>query len=109
MEDKDIKKFMKEIKSYLEPISNLINFDGIENCLYAELIGDVEEDDAIMDFILTLVNFMLENNKRTKEETLKVYKIITDFVQKRLKELQMTDWLVRKRMYMLKEGKKTNE
>lgn len=103
MEDENIEKFMKSIKLYFNPISNLINFEGIENYLYSELIGDIEEDDPTMDFIFTLIDFMLDNQLKTKEETIEFYNTIDKYEEERLKEIERLDWIIKKRIYELKE------
>lgn len=92
MEDESISKFMEDIKSYFEPIYSLIDFEGIENYLYAEIIGDVEDDDPTMDFIFTLIDFMLKSQKKTKEETINFYHSIKEYTMKRMEETQLSIW-----------------
>ena len=104
-EDKEISKFMEDIKSYFEPIFNLIDFEGIEDYLYAEIIGDVEDNDPTMDFIFTLIDFMLENQKRTKEETIAFYNLIKEYTMKRMEETQVSIWKLDKIINSWEENK----
>lgn len=104
MENEEIEKFMKSIKSYFEPISSLINFDGIESYLYSELIGDTEDDDPTMDFILTLIDFMLKSQLKNKKETIELYDMIDDYEKSRIKEIELTEQIIKKRIQELKES-----
>ena len=109
MEDEKITNFMKETKSYFKPISNLINFQAIEDYLYADTIGNTDEEDLTMDYLLTLADFMLDSQRKTKEEAMKFYKMIEEYQRERLKEAEMLDWILKKRIYKLKEGEKKDE
>lgn len=104
MEDERISNFMKEIKSYFEPISNLVNFEGIEDFLYAETIGDVEEDDLTMDYLLTLADFMLDSQRKTKEETIKFYDTIINYEESALEEIELMRQKIAERKSELKKG-----
>ncbi len=109
MQDEEIEEFMVSIKLYFEPISNLINFESIEDYLYSEVIGDIEDNDYTMDFLITLTDFMLKNQLKTKEETLEFYDTIDNYEQSRIREIEKTEWILKKRKYELKESEKTNE
>lgn len=105
-EDKEIIKFMEDIKLYFKPICNLIDFEGIENYLYSEIIGDVEDDDLTMDFIFTLIDFMLKSQKKTKEETINFYDSIKKYMMRRMEETQLSIWKLDK---ILNNWEETNE
>ncbi len=109
MEDEKITNFMKETKSFFEPISNLINFQAIEDYLYADTIGDIEEEDLTMDCLLSLGDFMLDSQRKTKEEALKFYRTIREYEEERLKEAEILERILDERMYKLKEGEKEDE
>lgn len=102
-EDKNITQFMGDIKKYFEPISHLVNFKGIESYLYSETIGDVDEDNLTMDFIFTLIDFMLDSQSRTKEETIELYKVIKNYLDKCLGNLKLQKLIVEKRIKILNE------
>ncbi|MCI8481817.1 MAG: hypothetical protein HFJ27_01695 [Clostridia bacterium] len=106
MEDEKITKFMKETKSFFEPISNLINFQAIEDYLYADTVGDIEEEDLTIDYIFTLVDFMLDSQQKTKEEALKFYRTTREYEEERLKEAKILESILDKRMHKLEEGEK---
>ena len=106
MEDEKITNFMKEAKSYFGPISNLINFQAIEDYLYADTIGNTDEEDLTMDCLLILGDFMLDSQRKTKEDALNFYRMIREYEEERLKEAEMLDWILKKRIYKLKEGEK---
>lgn len=104
MEDEKITNFMKEIKSYFEPISNLINFQGIEDFLYAETIGDIDDNDLTMDYIFTLTDFMLDSQQKTKEETIKFYDTIINYEESALEEIELMRQKIAERKSELKKG-----
>ena len=104
-EAKNITQFMEIVKKYFEPISNLINFNAIETYLYSELIGDIEDDDLTMDFIFTLIDFMVDSQERDKEETFKFYNRIKDYTEHNLEELELQKSILNKRIETLEKGK----
>ena len=109
MKDEKITNFMKETKLYFKPISNLINFQAIENYLYADTIGNTDEEDLTMDCLLTLGDFMLDSQRKTKEEALNFYRMIREYEEERLKEAEILERILDERMYKLEEGEKKDE